>query len=307
MKLSQLVLLKDQLDGLNIDSLENNLSAMLNQLSHITDNSDYSLSTEQANVAVAVSTFNQSVRELKLKIKQDITKLEPSYFVESYNAYKLELVRSAKVIQSNISNPFANLDLSLFKARLNRYADWHYPAAIIRPNIEPFIENMVAHDPLYVLDVSHELLEPALNKFNTQYQERLRISVINETDSGPLLPSLPDNQLGVVFAYNFLNFRPIEIFKRYLTEIYQKLKPGGVFILTFNDCERASAVENTEIRFAVYTPGYLIYELARLTGFEIEYYWHDNGPSTWLELRKPGTLSSLKGGQTLAKILPKQL
>jgi hypothetical protein len=40
-------------------------------------------------------------------------------------------------------------------------------------------------------------------------------------------------------------------------------------------------------------------------GYEIVYSSNGYGPSTWIELKKPGKLSSLKGGQALAKILPK--
>ena len=53
---------------------------------------------------------------------------------------------------------------------------------------------------------------------------------------------------------------------------------------------------------ASYTPGYLIRELACNVGFEQVYTWDDGGPSVWLELRKPGTLDSLRGGQMMAAI-----
>ena len=33
----------------------------------------------------------------------------------------------------------------------------------------------------------------------------------------------------------------------------------------------------------------------------------DNSASVWLEVKKPGTLKSLRGGQALAKILPKPI
>jgi len=305
MKLSELVLLKNQLDNLSFGSIQNDLNVMLDNLSYITKDGDYSIASEQDSISQAAVAFNQTLENLKLKISQDIKKIEPKYFSESYNSYQHELNQTAENIQTNGRNHFKNLDLTLFKSRLHRYADWHYPAMIIRPNIEPFIEDMVAHDPLYIVDVSHELLQPALNRFNTQFQNRLRKYIINETQDAPFLDKLPDNQFSVVLAYNFLNFRPIELFRQYLTEVYQKLRPGGVFILTFNDADRAAGVNAVEIELAVYTPGYLIRELAQLTGFKVDFEWHDNGSSTWLELKKPGTLSSLKGGQTLAKILPK--
>ena len=44
---------------------------------------------------------------------------------------------------------------------------------------------------------------------------------------------------------------------------------------------------------------------AHHVGFEETFCYHDDGPNTWIEFRKPGESTSLRGGQTLAKILPK--
>jgi hypothetical protein len=75
--------------------------------------------------------------------------------------------------------------------------------------------------------------------------------------------------------------------------------------MTFNDCDRVAAVELVENYYSCYTPGYLVRELASSIGYEIAFEWHDNHAVTWLEIRRPGQLSSLKGGQTLAKIVEK--
>jgi SAM-dependent methyltransferase len=164
---------------------------------------------------------------------------------------------------------------------------------------------MVAYDPLYLVDLSHDYLTPAMNKFNEQYQNRLRPYVVREELDQEILSKIPDNQFGMCLAYNYFNFRPFEILKKYLAEIYQKLKPGGILAFTFNDCDRPSAVMLVENYYGCYTPGYLVQELAISMGYEIVYSWNDPGPVTWLELKKPGELTSLKGGQTLAKIVPK--
>ena len=60
-----------------------------------------------------------------------------------------------------------------------------------------------------------------------------------------------------------------------------------------------------EQHFSCYTPGGMLRDLAESIGFETVFSWNDDSPSTWLELRKPGELTSLRGGQTLAKIFAK--
>jgi hypothetical protein len=107
------------------------------------------------------------------------------------------------------------------------------------------------------------------------------------------------------FAYNFFNHRTLEHIKQYLTEIYAKLKPGGVLIMTYNDCDRVPGMRLTEQGLACYTPGILVNQLAQNIGYDRFYTWHDGEPKTWLEIRKPGTLTSLRGGQSLAKVVAK--
>ena len=164
---------------------------------------------------------------------------------------------------------------------------------------------MVGLDPLYLVDTHYDLLTPCMEKYPEAYQRRLRPYVINERATVPILHKIPDNQFGACLVYNFFNFRPLEVIKRYLEEILQKLRPGGTLIMTINDCDRDKGVMLVEQHYTCYTPGYLIINLAQSLGYELVIKWHDDGPSTWIELKRPGDLTSLRGGQTLAKIMPK--
>jgi hypothetical protein len=61
----------------------------------------------------------------------------------------------------------------------------------------------------------------------------------------------------------------------------------------------------TEHHFCCYTPGRLIRTHAKKLGFEITHDHHDHANTSWLELRKPGMLDSIRGAQTLAGIFKK--
>ena len=196
---------------------------------------------------------------------------------------------------------------TFLNARVKMYNSWKYPGMIIRPGLENFINDMVMFDPLYLVDQSYDLLQPAIEQFPIEYQKRLRPYLVNELQGRPFLRQIPDNQFGICLVYNFFNFRPLESIKIYLNEIYQKLRPGGALLMTFNDCDRDKAVMLVENHFASYTPGSLIKELAISIGYKIEFVWDDAGPSTWIEFKKPGELTSIRGGQTLAKIIHKSV
>ena len=177
---------------------------------------------------------------------------------------------------------------------------------ILRPGRESWIDNMVNNDPIYLVDENYDLLKPTLLRFNEIYQRRLRTYIIREDqEDEEILWQLPEGQFGLVLAWNYFNNRPFEIIRRYLTELYTKMQPGGTLLMTFNDCDRWPGVKAVESGVGLYTPGSLIQGFANHLGFEEHFAYHDDGPWTWLELRKPGERQSLRGGQALAKILPK--
>ena len=76
-------------------------------------------------------------------------------------------------------------------------------------------------------------------------------------------------------------------------------------MMTFNDCDTEQAVRLAEQYYACYTPGRMIKEIATQIGYEIYFIYNNNQPWTWIELQKPGTLTTLRGGQALAKIVHK--
>ena len=91
----------------------------------------------------------------------------------------------------------------------------------------------------------------------------------------------------------------------YLSEIYSKLRPGGVLAFTFNDGDRRGAVDLAERNMNCYTPGRLVTGICENLGFEIEQKHIISAAVTWIELRKPGVKHSLRGGQALAKPIVK--
>ena len=304
-KLSEFVNFKNQLDLLSTNTTQAATDLELNKIMHLVnlENYDNFLDQRKIDIQKSFNEFELELTKVKDKVNREIAILEKPEFQKSYTLYEGEHNNPAEFILNLRKHTIPNLEL--FQARLSKYINWQHSAMIIRPGIESFIDSMVALDPLYLVDLNHDYLAPALSKFNSQYQNRLRTYTVKEELDQDILGQLPNNQFALCFVYNYFNFRPFEILKKYLDEIYEKLTPGGVLVMTFNDCDRASAVQLVENFYCCYTPGYLVRELALSIGYEIEYSWNDPGPTTWLELKKPGTMTSLKGGQTLAKVLPK--
>lgn len=313
MKLSELVAYRCQLDAMSATPVGLTADRELEKIIYLTKNQNIQISEfahilEQRRIEVQQSfdSFERDLAALKLELKQLIETAEKPWFAESYKFYYQEIQSEGiNDLQYRTTTNISEATKNFYLARISKYNSWKHAAMVIRPGFEPYIDHMVGCDPLYVIDVRHEFLTPSVSQYNETYQHRLRLCVVSESENAEILHNMPNEQFGFIFAYNFFNFRPFEIIRRYLQEAYKKLQPGGVMVMTFNDCDRDKAVMLVEQHFCCYTPGYLILELAKSIGFEPVLNWNDGGPSTWLELKKPGEFTSLRGGQALAKILPK--
>jgi hypothetical protein len=312
MKLSELVAFRNTLNKMSSVEVQHHADVSLNKITHLVEtqptqfaNFTKDLANCQAEIHQSYQKFEQQLTQLKTEVSQLIAVAEKPWFQESYRLYEEEMVHET-VDYILDRRPMLTSDAEMtLKSRLMNYTDWRYPGMIIRPGRENFIQDMVSYDPLYLIDQDRELLTPAISQFPEQYQQRLRPYVINEYGGEPILTKIPDGQFGICLVYNFFNFRPFEVIRQYLTEIYDKLKPGGTLIMTINDCDSEKAVDLVERHFACYTPGYLIKNLAKSIGYQQVFTWNDGGPTTWVELRRPGQITSLKGGQTLAKRVAK--
>jgi SAM-dependent methyltransferase len=260
--------------------------------------------------------FETAFNQLKEKVKKQIEEEEKPYFQNSYKTY--EEFRShryswykwrdpSEYVNNVLSSRLPVLDQTqeFILNRITRCSGWQTTTMILRPGSESWIHNMVSNDPIYLVDEDYELLKPVLSQFNDLYQRRLRTYTIQEDQDQDILWQLPDNQFGLVLAWNYFNHRPFEIIRQYLTELYEKIRPGGMLLMTYNDCDRWEGVKSVEATTGLYTPGSLIKSFAESLGFEQHFTYHDNGPWTWIELRKPGEWQSYRGGQALAQILPK--
>ena len=250
----------------------------------------------------AFGKVDQAVDSLKDQIFNMIQQMEPDQFEKN----ELWYIEEAPVMSNDHILNLRRLKIDddgniLLRARLKGYTDWRIPGMIIRPAQESFIEDLVPMDPLYLVDQNLELLQPAVSAFTPEYQRRLRPYAVDDYQDEHPLWKLPDNQFGLVFVWNYFQHKPLGIVRRYLTDIYKKLRPGGVCIFTYNECDREWGVQSAEQNYLCYTPGRLIKAHVISLGFEIVSTRH--GPVTWLEIKKSGEIESIRGGQTMAKIV----
>lgn len=311
MKLSELVKIKKSLDELVPSEYETSLNQSISGLKGKIENTEPSshdlletIASSQKAINLEFANIRQSIQDYKKYIESCISSAEEEYYSISNQIYQGSKSDDSTYIlnRRKESLTFADKEnFDLFISRLGMYNSWKYPAIELRPAFGEITEFVKGCDPLYLIDANEDLFVEARKKWNLAYQRRLRYYTINENNE-EILKELPNNQFGLIVSADYFNFRPLNILENFLKEFYIKLKPGGVVMFTYNNCDLPYAVRNVENRFCCYTPGHTVIKIAENIGFEIIKNVNRLENISWLEIRKPGEITTIRGGQTLAEI-----
>jgi predicted SAM-dependent methyltransferase len=307
MKLSGIVSHKNLLDSLSsrpaAQELLNETLSMINvvQVSgvHIPDAVDHLIQARE-QVSQAVEQFEQQFEQLKQSVHDLIEQREPEYFQNSMNLYNTGYCNDSSEHIRNRHIVVDPVTAVIIQQRLKLYTSWQHPGMVIRPAHAKYVEDLVACDPMYFVDTRDQLLELTESWFTPEYQRRLRRYVIEEYSNQPAFINLPADQFGLIYAFHFFEYRPWPVLQQYLRECFDLLRPGGVLAFTYNNCDLARRVGMVEHYSACYTPGRLVRAYAQELGYETVFDLDDDSNTSWLELRRPGNYSSIRGGQTLA-------
>jgi len=310
MKLSDLVAFLNYLDQHDLNNYHARSLVLFDQVAKSIIDSEF-LDAETKQPVVdhinlvdqSLQSFQKSVIELKQKIAHKIVSMESSYFVNSSRLFAQEMRKEPAGYIGGRRASISPTAAAVFEQRLKIYTNWQDPGLIFRPLHLDCLENLVSLDPLYLVDTHQELLTAATSSFQEDYRRRVRPYVIDEYSEFGMLDLLPKNQFGLITAQGFFHFKPIEVVNKFITEVFELLKPGGAFVFTYNNCDYAGAVALAENHFACYTPGRLIKQHAASLGYVVNFEHNEINSGGVLELIKPGSRPSIRGGQTLAVIM----
>jgi SAM-dependent methyltransferase len=309
MQLSELVQFLNYLDQYDLNACCVQSLDPVNSVAKMIANSD-TIATDQKqainnsinHVQQSLTNFSNSVGDLRRSIMQQIVQQEQQYLANSTELFNTGMRDDSveHIVRRTVS--LSEAAAANFEQRLKIHTSWQYPGLIFRPVHLTALQEIVALDPMYLVDTKQELLTQATAQFTDRYQQRVRNYVFDDYDSAVWFDQLPQAQFGLVVAQNFFNFKPLEVVNRVITEVYDLLRPGGAFVFTYNNCDYAGPVKLAERSFACYTPGRLIKQTAHNLGYEIAYEHNEINGVGILELTRPGKKHSLRGGQTLAVI-----
>jgi len=305
MKLSKLVELREHLKlvynttaiSLGIDRISTELNGINSTVEDAGFNLEITDLTQDLERMHSALTINYTKYTALIDhIDQNIATESGKLFTENYNLElkynAIEQVRNVRImplsdeVQADILN----------KIRL--YTNWKYPALEIGCRDGEWTQHMVAADPLYIVDQFREFTESATKDFTEVYRRRIRVYLIQGYD----MSTLPQNQFGFVFCWNFLNYCSLDTVKEYLKEVKNLLRPGGVFMFSYNDGDRPGGAGMAENFFMSYIPRSMLIPMCESLGYEIVNDESRDTTVSWLEIRKPGILETVKAHQVLGEI-----
>lgn len=285
-----------------VDNLSLTLKEMQPELRAFLAKDQARLDSQAHQINYVINNIKETTAHIISEIDIDIAKLTEKYFKRGYKLNGFYATNRTDPT-GEYSRTLTLLEESreIVVAQIAKHASWEYPGLEIGPGEGTWTEQLVASEPLYLVDIHREFLEKTKHKFGEEYQRRICCYTTSETD----LSMLPQNQIGFVFSWNVFNYLTADLIGQYLTEIFNVLRPGGICIFSYNNAERYQCAKYVEAGYMSYMPKTLLLELITARNFEIVSTVDLEEHVSWVEIKKPGELSTIKLHASLGQILEK--
>jgi SAM-dependent methyltransferase len=245
-------------------------------------------------INITLESKKSKIAEINNIITDESHKLfANSYDLETHNG-GYEHVRDQRKIKLHEDTE------QLIKQRIMLYTNWRYPALEIGCREGEWTQYMVAADPLYIVDQFPEFLRTANEQFPEPYQERLRKYLIKKETHD--LSALPTGQFAFVFSWGYFNYISLDTFTQVIRQLSTLMRPGGVFLFSYNDGDTPNGMGLAENFGQSYLPKSLLIPTCQGVGLEVVAEYSPETNVHWLEVRKPGVLHTVKAHQVLGKI-----
>lgn len=311
MRLSQLLKLKQELQGHNSSKVESEINdqiAVINQMAmpveRLADADLFQkINAEYRNMLPYMRKIEEIKKEQINNIEEKVSELGKGYFIDSYEMYEDQHKLADVATNRDIRRLYMYGNVTeIVKSRIYHYVDWRYPALEIGPGDGLFTEEMSAGDPLYIVDVHQEFLDSTKKRFNEFYAtRRLRSYLTHQSQYD--LSMLPQEQMGFVLSWNVFNYFPLEAIKSYLKEIKKVVRPGGTVMFSYNNSDRWQGAEMVENAFMCHTPKHMLLPMIESLGFTVTASYDYDPTVSWVEIIKPGRLSTCKAHQSMGAVV----
>ena len=258
------------------------------------------------------SADSQLVTLLNTKINEFDQKIH-NLGVEITNQ-NLELFTESNFNENLVGNEELYIRIS---AQTNVKSLWTYPGLILNsrfsfdPNdsyiyYKPKVDTMVGAQPLYLAGTDMNILDRYISDYPELFQRRVLKYQIKNRD----LSVLPQQQFGYIQTWDFLNYLPLDVVRDYLRQTYNLLRPGGIFMFSYSNCNNVETAKLADQGIVPYCTDQLMFTLLAELGYKlvsannlcINVAQGLDRWVSWIEVSKPGELSTVKKHPAIGKI-----
>ena len=287
-----------------LTDLKNSIAAIKTTVDNISTNHTQYIDSIIAHYDALIKQAQLPVEQNKAiiaELDESINKIAHELYNENYVMEQHELtdnVVTADFVREKRSLIINEDTEHIIKQKILLYTNWRYPALELGCRDGEWTQYMVASDPLYIMDKFPEFLENTGSKFPNLYNNRLRKYLIKNYN----LSALPQNQFSFVFSFGYFNHLSLDTITQYLKQIYNLLRPGGVFLFTYNDGDTLAGAGMAEHRAQTFIPKSILVPTCLGSGFEVLGELQPQNNISLLEIKKPGNLKTVKSHQVLGEI-----
>lgn len=269
---------------LNNELYTSELGSIVNYYKDLQDNSILIINRTKSTIAI---------------IEDDIAKLVQIEYAGDIYKQRFNADMLTPDIYNNI--PVSEAVDFVIRSRIKQYCDWHYPGLQLGSRFKTWSDCLITCDPLYLESNSREVLTDIISLYPAEYARRLR------TYTNVSL--LPVGQFGFVLAWNHFNYVAFEMIKTQLMTVFDLIRPGGTFMFSYNNCDLSASAILAEDLAMSYANVRIIEEACIEAGYEITAKYDIETDDvqyshiSWIEVRKPGVLSTVKAHQVLGQII----
>ena len=183
---------------------------------------------------------------------------------------------------------------------------WKFPTCIINPQFSYMVEQVLAGDVVYLIDVDADLIQKQISNFNPAVQNRMKSHKIeswHDIELGQYISAtqqhnrwgLPLEQIGIVLISGIFERFNIEMIGIALNQIKPLMRPGGKIFFTVNNADSPAGATNVAIKANGYATESKLRKLVEENGFIFKS-WESVITQTFalVEIAVPGLLQSSK-------------
>ena len=260
----------------------------------------YRICNEMPNATnVDFSIFEKFIAELNVLIDEgkqhnlDVS----SYFSKLMTPTKMSAADYRKFYEQAT---MSEKDIELMAGKFTSLVSFEFPVLELFPGDGRFTKYGVAAEPLYIADYYMENIQEVGKLFNEFFNER-RIFKFEIKDFE--LVGIPDQQVGLVYCYNYFFVKDIDFIVNWATEVFKKLAPGGHFIFNFIPHDTVDGFRLAEDKKMPVVDHYELEKKLIAIGYEIVKKNIDYGFCSTILIKKPGQIEEFKLSGSIAAVI----